>query len=92
MNGPIFQARNLSPNAAHGHSPLSPPHFDLSDEPAEIAGNGGGGRSWILKCDCCGQNREKLPFHHEAHDDSGDSWDYCQECYDAGCDLTTCSL
>lgn len=43
------------------------------------------------KCDCCGRN-VPTPFHHDAHDDSGDSWDYCQECYDTGCDLRECSL
>lgn len=46
----------------------------------------------MVTCDCCGQQRQKLPFHHDAHDDSGMSWDYCQECYDTGCDLVTCSL
>jgi hypothetical protein len=42
-------------------------------------------------CDCCGRN-VRTPLHHEAHDDSGDSWDYCQDCNNAGCDLVTCSL
>lgn len=40
-------------------------------------------------CDCCG-HAGNLPYHHEAHDGSA-SWDYCQACYDAGCDLLTCS-
>lgn len=43
------------------------------------------------RCDCCGR-QVPTPFHHDAHDDSGDSWDYCQECNDKGCDLVTCSL
>lgn len=54
------------------------------------------GRSWVTHhvettCDCCGR-KVPTPFHHDAHDDSGDSWDYCQECYDTGCDLVSCSL
>ena len=44
-----------------------------------------------LDCDCCGQTRPALPYHHDAHDYPA-SWDYCQECFDAGCDLVTCSL
>lgn len=44
-----------------------------------------------LTCDCCQFQRTELPYHHDAHDDSGDSWDYCQQCYDIGCDLVTCS-
>ena len=43
-------------------------------------------------CDCCRQQRTSLPYGHDAHDDSGDHWDYCQECHDTGCDLETCSL
>lgn len=43
-------------------------------------------------CDCCGLARLALPFHHDAHDDSGDSWDCCQECEGAGCDLIECNI
>lgn len=45
-----------------------------------------------LVCDCCCKTRDRLPFHHDAHDDSGDSWDYCQSCDDAGCELVSCAL
>ena len=44
-----------------------------------------------LICDCCGRAEAKLPYHHDAKDGSAMSWDYCQACYDAGCDLATCS-
>lgn len=43
-------------------------------------------------CDCCTLWRDTLPYHHDAHDDSGDSWDYCRACWDEGCDLRSCSL
>lgn len=49
----------------------------------------------IMVCDCCHLGRPELPYHHDAHDDStgtGRSWDYCQECEDAGCELIDCNV
>lgn len=42
-------------------------------------------------CDCCQQQVQDLPYNH-VHRDSGRETDYCQGCYDWGCDLETCSL
>lgn len=36
-------------------------------------------------CDCCGQERAALPYHHDNHNPPYDGYDYCQICYDAGC-------
>lgn len=43
-------------------------------------------------CDCCGQQRASLPYHHDSRSNMQWSWDYCQECWDAGCDLTDCAI
>lgn len=39
-----------------------------------------------LTCECCFNEREKLPF------ESRNGIVYCQECWDVGCDLVECSL
>jgi hypothetical protein len=33
-------------------------------------------------CECCGQERKRLPFHSERFGVT-----YCQECYDTGCSI-----
>jgi hypothetical protein len=37
-------------------------------------------------CECCGQQREELPFT------SRNDINYCQVCWDVGCDLVECSV
>lgn len=40
-------------------------------------------------CDCCGTlGSAPMPYTHENRD--GTSYDYCQECFDAGCDIGGC--
>lgn len=59
------------------------------DDPAKFQAPG---EDAVLICSCCNLARPELPFHHEAHDDSGRFWDYCQECENAGCDLIDCNV
>lgn len=59
------------------------------DDPAKFLAPG---ENAVLICSCCNLARPELPFHHEAHDDSGRFWDYCQECENAGCDLIDCNV
>lgn len=61
-------------------------------DPGEELAPGTSTDSPLLVCDCCQLARPALPFHHDAHDDSGNSWDYCQECENAGCDLIDCNI
>jgi hypothetical protein len=36
-------------------------------------------------CDCC--NRiARTPYHHDNHNPPYDSYDYCEACYNVGCD------
>jgi len=59
-------------------------------EVVQVAGQEKAGRSWLTMCGCCGRN-VPTPYHHH-HRDTNRETDYCQECYDTGCDLLTCSL
>ena len=37
-------------------------------------------------CDCCGATNVDLPYHHDNHNPPFDGYDYCQACWDWGCD------
>ena len=41
-------------------------------------------------CECCGEQK-LLPYLHSGRDGRPDV-EYCQDCYDAGCDLIDCEL
>ena len=47
----------------------------------------------MVKCGCCLRwlPEDEVPYCHGFRDNRDDMW-YCQQCYDAGCDLDTCEL
>lgn len=46
-----------------------------------------------LDCECCGRTlpASQVPYLHSGRDGRPDT-QYCQDCYDVGCDLETCDL
>lgn len=42
-------------------------------------------RTMLARCECCERYRP-TPYSHTQHDPPHQSWVYCQECYDEGCE------
>lgn len=40
----------------------------------------------MLECDCCNRQVQDLPYSHIDHDPPHHQTDYCQGCWDWGCD------